>query len=77
MSTLCYSGTVTPPTIEAPCGGEYISTDCVASPTQLITLDLPAGANQTQINAAIIAALIQKENQIQNLELRIVALETP
>jgi hypothetical protein len=50
-----------------PCNGNYISTDCIASPNANSALDLPIGATQTQTNAAITAAILHKEEQIQSI----------
>jgi len=63
----CYQGTNVPDPIAAPCGGEYISTDCVAVPNAIPALDISAGATQTQVNSAITNALLAKEEQIEAL----------
>lgn len=80
----CFSGTVIPDPIESPCGGEFFSTDCVLTPNAITYLGLLAGASQTQINAAIITFLVGKDQQIADLqdqlnalEVRIIALENP
>lgn len=52
---------------QAPCGGEYTSTECVATPNAIPDLDLAAGATQEQINTAIKDALVQKEAQIATI----------
>lgn len=60
----CYNGITIPDPILPPCGGEYVSTECVATPTAIPNLDIEAGATQSQINAAITNALLYKEQQI-------------
>lgn len=68
MSTNCNNGINISTLPAEPCNGEYISTDCSVSPSANITLDLPEGATQTEINAAITTALIYKEQQIQAID---------
>ena len=63
----CYEGTSIPDPITAPCGGEYVSTDCVATPSAIAALEIAAGATQTQINSAVTNALLAKEEQITTL----------
>lgn len=72
------------PNLTEPCGGDYISTNCLNIPEANVTLDLPANASQTQVNAALTSALVYKEQQIvalqaliEALDARIVNLETP
>jgi len=84
MNNSCYTGTIVPPLIEEVCNGEYISTNCVKTPSAIVYLDLPEGSTQTEINVAIVAFLLGKDAQIENLqsqinelELRIIALENP
>ncbi|HSE99904.1 MAG TPA: hypothetical protein VLA48_03325 [Nitrososphaeraceae archaeon] len=48
-------------------GGNFLSTNCVQTPNSLVYLDLPAGSNQTQINAAIIASLTYKDQEISEI----------
>jgi hypothetical protein len=68
MSNNCNTGISIPTLLPTePCGGNYISTNCVASPNANSELDLPIGATQTQTNAAITAALLHKEEQIQSI----------
>jgi hypothetical protein len=64
----CIDGVEIPTPLIEPCRGDYISTDCIASPSANVTLDLPIGANQTQTNTAITSALVYKEQQITNLQ---------
>lgn len=66
------------------CSGNYISTNCLVIPQANVTLDLPINATQTEVNDALTAALIYKEQQItalqdliDALDARIVILETP
>jgi hypothetical protein len=80
----CYTGIVIPTPIVEICNGEYKSTDCIKTPNAIIYLDLPEGATQTQINAAIITFLVGKDaqiadlqSQINALELRVITLENP
>ena len=72
------------PNLTEPCGGDYISTNCLVIPEANVTLDLPVNATQTEVNDALTAALIYKEQQIVALQAlidaldeRIVTLETP
>jgi phage-related minor tail protein len=79
----CYEGIVAQPQIPNTCNGNITSTDCIASPVANVTLDLPEGASQTQINNALTTALVYKQQQIEelidlieDLTARIVILET-
>jgi hypothetical protein len=63
----CYEGTTVPTPIEEPCGGEYISTSCVSTPSAIPVLGIVAGASQTQINTAIANAITYKEQQIEGI----------
>lgn len=49
-------------------GGNFLSTSCVQTPNAISYLDLPAGSNQTQINAALVSSLIYKDQEIDNIE---------
>lgn len=49
-------------------GGNYLSTSCIQTPNSISYLDLSAGVNQTQINAALVSSLIYKDQQINDLE---------
>lgn len=49
-------------------GGEFVNTNCVQTPNAISYLDLSAGSNQTQINAALVSSLIYKDQQISDLE---------
>lgn len=49
-------------------GGNYLSTSCIQTPNSISYLDLSAGSNQTQINAALVSSLIYKDQQINYLE---------
>lgn len=71
----CYNGINIPEQITEPCGNTYISTSCVTIPQSLIYLDLPIGANQTQVNENIILALQASYDMIQELKDRILILE--
>jgi hypothetical protein len=72
----CYEGIIALPQIQAPCGGNFTSTDCVQTPIANLTLNLASGATQTQINNALTTALVYKQQQIEELIARIVVLET-
>lgn len=61
-------------TTEEPCEGNYLSTDCVATPTPITTLNLAAGATQTEINAALLAILLIKGQDILKLQQDVNAL---
>jgi hypothetical protein len=64
----CYKGMVNiPPQITDPCDGNPTSTNCVQSPISNPYLSLPAGATQTEINAALSSALIYKDTQIDTI----------
>ena len=56
------------PNLTEPCGGNYISTDCLNIPQANPVLDLPANSKQTEVNAALTTALIYKEQQIVALQ---------
>lgn len=51
-----------------PCDGEIKSTACVAHPSPINFLSLPAGSTQEEINAALVAYLIQVNNRLNDLE---------
>lgn len=72
------------PNLTEPCENTYLSSSCIFIPEANVTLDLPANASQTQVNAALTSALVYKEQQIvalqaliDALDARIVNLETP
>lgn len=71
----CYNGITTPTPIAAPCGGEYTSTDCVATPTAMPYIEVVSGATQTEINNNLVLALQAANVQIQDLLNRVDALE--
>jgi hypothetical protein len=75
MPINCYSGIEVPATTEAPCGGNIISTDCIASPNANSILDLPSGASQTETNAALTTAILYKEQQIEDLQNSILIID--
>lgn len=75
--TNCYQGIAAETPIEAPCGGTFVSTSCIQTPFDNATLDLQAGATQTEINGALTTALVYKEQQIQELQSEIEALPIP
>ena len=59
----CYTGTAIEQ-LEEGCAGDYTSTDCTQTPNAISYLDLPAGSSQTEINAALTASLLFKDQQI-------------
>lgn len=63
----CYSGIAIPTPESEPCNGDYKSTDCVLSPDALTYLGLPANTSQSDINAAVQASLIAKEQLISEI----------
>mgnify|MGYP006349048743 FL=1 len=78
MSDLCYTGTTVPlELIEEPCNGNYTSTACISSPVAITALNLPANATQLQINTALVLAIQNLSNQIEELTARVIELETP
>ncbi len=72
----CYQGIVIPAPIEEPCGNDYISTNCVNTPSQILYLDIPAGASQTLINIKIVAALKATNEVIVELTERVEIAES-
>jgi len=80
----CITNVEIPTPLTEPCNGDYISSSCIVIPEANVTLDLSIGASQTEVNAALTAALIYKEQQIvalqaliDALDARILILETP
>lgn len=71
----CYNGTSIPPQITAPCGGEYTSTDCIATPIAIPYIEVTEGINQTEINNKLVLALQSANLIIQDLLNRVDALE--
>lgn len=63
------------PNLVEPCENTYLSSSCIFIPEANVTLDLPANAAQTEVNNALTAALVYKEQQIVALNTRIVTLE--
>lgn len=59
----CYTG-VNIEQIENECGNNFLSTSCTQTPNAISYLDLPAGSSQTEINAALTASLLFKDQQI-------------
>lgn len=66
------------------CLGERIKTGCVYSPNAYTLLELPANSTQEQINNALVIAInamkVTNDAQqliIEDLELRVIDLETP
>jgi hypothetical protein len=51
-----------------PCGGDKPSTNCIIHAELISMLNLPANSTQTQINAAIVAKLVDLEERITLLE---------
>lgn len=49
------------------CDGNYTSTNCIATPNAITYLDLSSGASQTSINAALVSALMRKDEQISEI----------
>jgi len=49
------------------CDGSYISTNCIQTPNAISYLELPAAATQTEINSAIVTALMFKDQQISEI----------
>lgn len=66
MENNCYTGTNIEQ-IEDGCGNNFISTSCVQTPNAISYLDLEAGSNQTEVNAALVAALTYKDQQISEI----------
>ena len=64
----CVTNVNIPTPIAEKCQGVYTSTDCIIIPEANVTLDLPINSSQTEVNNAITAALIYKEQQIQQME---------
>jgi hypothetical protein len=62
----CNTGITITQTAEE-CAGNYLSTNCVATPNAITYLDISAGASQTQINANIVSALMRKDEQISEI----------
>ena len=63
----CYNGITLPTPVEAPCGGEYIDTSCVASSKAIISIEVVAGDTQDTINKNIGDAFTYKDIQIAAL----------
>lgn len=64
----CYNGISIPEGTVEPCNGDYKSTDCSLSPSAFTYLGLPENASQTQINNAIQASLMAKEELINEID---------
>lgn len=64
----CVTNVNIPTPIAEKCQGVYTSTDCIIIPEANATLDLPADSTQTEVNDALTAALIYKQQQIEALE---------
>lgn len=60
----CYNGIAIPNRIVEECNGDYKSTDCILSPNALAYLGLPANSSQADINTAIEASLLAKDEGI-------------
>lgn len=73
----CTPTTVFTPTNDTPleCPEGLLSTNCISSPSAIVYLGLGANVTQTQINTALVLALIAKDQRIDALEARIVILE--
>jgi hypothetical protein len=71
----CYEGITTPEPIAPPCGGEYLSTDCIITPSSIPYIEIVSGASQTEINSNLVLALQSANSQIQDLLNRVDALE--
>ena len=57
------------------CNGVYTSTSCIATPTPITFLNLPAESTQSEINAALVVQMVQVLNKIIILQNRVTALE--
>lgn len=64
----CYNGISIPTPVTEPCNGEYKSTDCILAPNALTYLGLPASSSQSEINAAIQASLMTKDELILEID---------
>lgn len=64
----CITNVEIPQPLTEKCSGIYYSTDCISIPEDNVILDLPEGASQTEVNNALTAALIYKEQQITELQ---------
>ena len=64
------------PNLTEPCDGNYISTNCLNIPEANATLSLPVNATQTEVNDALTAALIYKEQQIVALQALVGGIDT-
>lgn len=71
----CYEGITTPEPIVPPCGGEYLSTDCIITPSSIPYIEIASGASQTEINNNLVLALQAANVLIQNLLNRVDELE--
>jgi len=73
----CTPQTIYTPTNNSPieCPEGLFSTNCTVTPSAIVYLGLLANSTQTQINTALVAALIAKDQLIQDLTTRIEALE--
>lgn len=54
-------------TTEEICAGKYTSTDCTSIPNNITYLDVSAGDSQTEVNAALVTALMYKDEQLGSL----------
>lgn len=60
-----------------PCNGDFISTECLLTPTALTYLQVLVNGSQDLINKNLILNLQFKDQQIAELLERIEALENP
>jgi len=59
-----------------PCPDGLYSTDCIVQQAAIVYLGLPINSTQSQINTALVSAIIAKQQLITALTLRVEALET-
>jgi len=67
--------TVIPDNSPLDCDGIITSTTCIAHPTAISFLNLPAESTQAQINSALTTALVAAYSRILALENRVTTLE--
>ena len=77
MSVICNNGTSIPEPLVEECQGIYTSDNCIVHPESISVLNLPINSSVNTIITAFTTALMYKEEQIQELILRIEALENP
>lgn len=60
----CYKGVAISTKVVEACGGDYKSADCILTPNALTYLSLPVNSSQSEINAAVQASLMAKDELI-------------